>query len=45
MTTPTPDPMDITKFHWQTILVYLGAIDEEIRDVRIRTWRPWRVES
>lgn len=31
-----PDPMDITKFEWQTILAYMGASEEEIKDVQ--TW-------
>lgn len=31
-----PDPTDITKFEWQKLLSYLGASEEEIKDVR---WR------
>jgi hypothetical protein len=34
-----PDPQDITKFQWQTILAYMGASEEEIRDVQKRMGR------
>jgi hypothetical protein len=34
-----PDPQDIGKFEWQTILAYMGASDEEIRDVQKRMGR------
>jgi uncharacterized protein (DUF2267 family) len=37
-----PDPMDITKFEWQTILAFIGASEEEIRDVQLRMGRVWR---
>jgi hypothetical protein len=37
-----PDPMDITKFQWQTILAYMGASEEEIKDVQLRMGRVWR---
>ena len=37
-----PDPQDIGKFEWQTILAYMGANDEEIRDVQKRMARAWR---
>jgi len=37
-----PDPEDIGKFEWQTILVYMGASDEEIKDVQMRMGRVWR---
>lgn len=37
-----PDPMDITKFQWQTILAYMGASEEEIKDVQMRMGRVWR---
>lgn len=37
-----PDPMDITKFQWATILAFMGASDEEIRDVQMRMGRVWR---
>jgi hypothetical protein len=37
-----PDPSDITKFEWQVILAYLGATDEEIREVQHRMGRAWR---
>jgi hypothetical protein len=36
------DPQDITKFEWQTILAFMGASDEEIKDVQMRMGRPWR---
>jgi hypothetical protein len=38
----TKDPQDITKFEWQTILAYMGANPEEIKDVQMRMGRPWR---
>lgn len=31
-----PDPTDITKFEWQTILAYMGASQDEITDVQTR---------
>ncbi len=37
-----PDPQDITKFEWQTILAYMGASEEEIADVQKRMGRVWR---
>lgn len=37
-----PDPVDITKFLWQTILAYIGASEEEIKDVQARMARVWR---
>jgi len=37
-----PDPQDIGKFEWQSILAYMGANDEEIRDVQKRMGRVWR---
>ena len=37
-----PDPMDITKFQWQTILAFMGASAEEIADVQLRMGRVWR---
>jgi hypothetical protein len=37
-----PDPMDITKFEWETILRFMGATDEEVRDVQLRVGRVWR---
>ena len=37
-----PDRVDITKFQWQTILAYLGASDEEIKNVQLRMGRVWR---
>ena len=37
-----PDPMDITKFQWRTILAFMGASEEEIRDVQLRMGRVWR---
>lgn len=37
-----PDPQDIGTFEWQTILAYMGANDEEIKDVQMRMGRPWR---
>jgi hypothetical protein len=37
-----PDPQDIKKFEWQTILAYLGATEEEIKDLQMRMGRPWK---
>ena len=37
-----PDPMDITKYQWQTILAFMGASEEEIKDVQKRMGREWR---
>jgi hypothetical protein len=37
-----PDPMDITKFEWETILRFMGTDAEEIRDVQLRMGRVWR---
>jgi hypothetical protein len=37
-----PDPQDIGKFEWQTILAYMGANDEEVRDVQKRMGQVWR---
>ena len=37
-----PDPQDIGAFEWQTILAYMGASEEEIKDVQMRMGRPWR---
>lgn len=37
-----PDPMDITRFEWETILRFLGADAEEIKDVQMRMGRVWR---
>jgi hypothetical protein len=37
-----PEPEDIGKFEWQTILAYMGARDQEIKDVQMRMGRPWR---
>ena len=36
-----PDPQDITKFQWQ-ILAFMGASEEEIKDVQMRMGRVWR---
>jgi hypothetical protein len=36
-----PDPMDITKFQWQTILAFMGATEAEIKDVQLRMGRVW----
>jgi hypothetical protein len=38
----TPDPQDITKFECQTILRYMGASEEGIKDVQGRMGRQWR---
>jgi hypothetical protein len=32
----------VTKFEWETILRYLGATTEEIKDVQTRMGRVWR---
>jgi hypothetical protein len=37
-----PDPQDIGTFEWQTILTFMGASEEEIRDVQLRMGRVWR---
>jgi hypothetical protein len=37
-----PDPADITKFEWETILRFVGASQEEIADVQKRMGRVWR---
>ena len=37
-----PDPQDIGAFEWQTILVYMGANDEEVRNVQKRMGRARR---
>jgi hypothetical protein len=37
-----PDPQDIGAFEWQTILAYMGASDEEVRDVQKRMGRVQR---
>jgi hypothetical protein len=37
-----PDPEDIGTFEWQTILAYMGASDQEIKDVQKRMGRVWR---
>ena len=37
-----PDPMDITKFEWETILRFMGATIEEVKDVQLRMGRVWR---
>jgi hypothetical protein len=37
-----PDPQDIGRFEWQTVLAYLGAGPEEIVDVQKRMGRFWR---
>jgi hypothetical protein len=37
-----PDPQDIGKFEWQTILAHMGASEDEIKDVQMRMGRPWR---
>ena len=35
-------PQDITRFEWETILRYMGASPEEIKDVQMRMGRVWR---
>ena len=37
-----PEPGDITKFEWETILAFMGASPEEIADVQKRMGRVWR---
>lgn len=37
-----PDPLDITRFEWETILRFMGASPEEIKDVQLRMGRVWR---
>lgn len=37
-----PDPQDITKFEWETILRFMEASPEEIADVQKRMGRVWR---
>lgn len=37
-----PDPADITKFEWETILLFMGATTEEGKDVQFRMGRVWR---
>jgi hypothetical protein len=37
-----PDPEEVGSFEWQTILSFMGASDEEIKDVQMRMGRPWR---
>jgi hypothetical protein len=37
-----PEPEDIGTFEWQTILAYMGASEEEIKDVQKRMGRVWR---
>jgi hypothetical protein len=37
-----PEPWDITKFEWHTILAYIGASEGEIKDVQLRMGRVWR---
>ena len=37
-----PDPQDIGAFEWQTILAFMGANDEEVRDVQKRMGRVQR---
>jgi hypothetical protein len=37
-----PDQEDIDKFEWQTILAYMGATDDEVKDVQKRMGRVWR---
>ena len=34
-----PDPQDIGRFEWQTILAYMGASEDEITDVQTRMER------
>jgi hypothetical protein len=34
-----PDPQDIGRFEWQTILAYMGASEDEITDVQTRMGR------
>jgi len=37
-----PDPQDIGTSEWQTILAFMGASDEEVKDVQKRMGRVWR---
>jgi len=37
-----PDPQDIGTFEWQTILAFMGASEEEIKDVQKRMGWVWR---
>jgi hypothetical protein len=37
-----PDPMDITKFQWATIVAFMGASEDEIKDVQLRMGRVWQ---
>jgi len=37
-----PDPQDIGTFEWQTILTFMGAGEEEVKDVQKRMGRVWR---
>ncbi|MGH7396474.1 MAG: hypothetical protein ACRELW_02960 [Candidatus Rokuibacteriota bacterium] len=37
-----PDPEEIGRFEWRTILAFMGASGEEIEDVQMRMGRPWR---
>jgi hypothetical protein len=37
-----PDPIDMTRFEWQTILRFMGASEEETADVSLRMGRVWR---
>ena len=37
-----PDPQDIGRFEWQTILAFMGASEEEIKDVCLRMGQAWR---
>jgi len=37
-----PDPQDITKFEWETVLRFMGASPEDVKDVQLRMGRVWR---
>jgi hypothetical protein len=37
-----PEPGDIGTFEWQTILAFMGASEEEIKDVQMRMGKVWR---
>jgi hypothetical protein len=37
-----PDPQDIGRFEWQTMLAFMGASEEEIKDVCLRMGRVWQ---
>ena len=37
-----PDPQDIGRLEWQTILAFMGASEEETADVVKRMGRVWR---